>query len=702
MLLAANSSVLRIAVDEWLNKDLPGVKYVIKSTLAALLALSICMQFNLNMPQTSVFTVFIVMQPFSGLVYSKSFYRLVGTFIGTMMALVLVGAYAQDRVSFTLFFALWVGLCAGIGFMSRNFMTYGFVLSGYTIALVTMPIIMERIQDVFTFGIDRLSEVVIGLLCTSFISEILFPEKLAKTLDNVEKGKLDLLINTFKDSENIFDFDKQSINYNRDILGADALRVNSNFETGMKQTKKLYYKRLNSEFMHISTTYFSLKNVINNNKDNSFYMDSIKSAYNLLEECLNKYADEPKVPENINALITDLKQTKTEIIQKVEEDKKQIEDDFDLMHDYNSTTYLIVRMVTELSEYCATYINFLSDDKKIKEFEKYSDSLKFSTYSDNVLISVMVIRGAFAFTLMMIFWMATGWSYAPFAVIPAVANTLLLSTAPNPVGATKGFLTGTILALIITPLYNFYIIPMYVTDVFSFWIFLSPVLAFISLLMILPGKNPVGFGILLVFINTAAIYSHYNMSFVPFADMSLATILGLLVSGLSYVLIDFASTAWIELRVKKALNSQLEKSIKDNLALQRVKLESTGFDLVQRYSTVGRLDNKSNRMIFRWVLATLELGKAVINIRRISTQFSTRRPAQVHKILTLVRKYFDDKNQKDKDEQLNKIKQNIEEFEHMHLNSANDQILLKDIYLNFSIIYSIMKNREFLPIKGEI
>lgn len=156
------------------------------------------------------------------------------------------------------------------------------------------------------------------------------------------------------------------------------------------------------------------------------------------------------------------------------------------------------------------------------------------------------------------------------------------------------------------------------------------------------------------------------------------------------------------IKSKKALNIQLEKSIKDKLALQRVKLESTGFDLVQRYSTVGRLDNKSNRMIFRWVLSTLEIGKAIINIRRISTLFTNKRPSQVHKILTLIRKYFDNENLKDKDEQLKQIKLHIEDFEHIHLNSANDQILLKDIYLNFSIIYSIIKNREFLPIKGEI
>ncbi|WP_404320197.1 FUSC family protein [Malaciobacter canalis] len=702
MFLALNKTTLKYAIKEWINQDLPILKYIVKSTTAALLALSICMYFNLEMPQTSVFTVFIVMQPFSGLVYSKSFYRLVGTIIGTIMALILVGAFIQDRVSFTLFFALWIGLCAAVGFMSRNFMSYGFVLSGYTIALVTMPI-MQRLQDVFTFGIDRLSEVIIGLLCSSFISEILFPQKLSKTLQKTEKRKFDLLIKSLSNNENIFNFEKESINYAKDILGTDSLRINSNFETGMKKSNRLYYKRLNSEFMHISTTFFSLKNIINNNINNAIFVNSIKSIYFVLEDCLKKFSDEQQTVQTINNLVLELKSLKKTTLLKIKEEKQKIShDNFELLHDFNSISYLITRIESELIEYCTTYLSFISNDTKIKKLEDFSQNLKFSTHSDNILISLMITRGAIALILMMTFWMISGWKYAPFAIIPAVANTLLLSTAPNPVGATKNFLIGTTIALFITPIYNFYIIPMFVNDLITFCIFLTPVLAFISLLMILPGKNLIGFGFLLIFINTCAIYTHYNMNFISFADMSIATILGLIISGFSFILIDFASNVWIESRVKRTLNSQINKSIKEKLALQRVKLESGSFDLLQRYSAIGRLDTKSNKTIFRWVLSTLELGKAIINIRRKSSLFSKRRPPQIHKILTLIKKYFDFKNKKSKKEQLEKIKHHIEEFEHIHLNSANDQILLKDIYINFSIIYSIIKNREFLPVKGEI
>ena len=53
---------IKTAFKEWINSDLTILIYVSKLTIAALLAMSVSMFFILSSPQTSVFTVFIVMQ----------------------------------------------------------------------------------------------------------------------------------------------------------------------------------------------------------------------------------------------------------------------------------------------------------------------------------------------------------------------------------------------------------------------------------------------------------------------------------------------------------------------------------------------------------------------------------------------------------------------------------------------------------------
>ncbi len=699
--MTTSKQYIKVAAHEWFIKDLPGFLYVIKSVSASLLALSLCIVFNLSMPQTAIFTVFIVMQPFSGPVFSKSFYRLIGTVVGTTMAIVFMAFFAQDRVLFTIFFALWAGACSAIGFMARNFMSYGFVMSGYTIAVVSMPIIQTPLE-IFTFGIDRFFEVIIGLISASFISEVLFPQSVSKNLINSEKNKFNFLIETFSNMKNIFSFDKPSMNYNRDILGTNTLRVNSNFETNINKRDNIYYKRLNHEFMHISTTFLSLRNIISNSKENDEFIYSLKNIYKDLGNTLNKFNQKETNTKNINSLLFELKKLKEDTKSEIHEENDKLNiDNFELKNDFKTICFLIHRLENEIYEYCNTYISFLKKDTKIKNDENFVQNIKFSTYSDNLLIFLMIVRATSALTAMMCLWLISGWSYAAFGVIPAIANTLLLSTAPNPTGIIKSMMIGTILGLLITPLYNFYIIPYFVSDLATLCFVLTPVFALVSFLMILPGKSFVGFGILLIFITTSAINTYYHVSFEFFFDTSMATIVGILISTLSYVLFDFTSNDWIESRVKKVLNKQIKILLKDNLALQRAKLEMLNFDLMQRYSIVGRLDNETNSKVFVWILSTLEIGKAIINIRNKLTLFHGRKPIQIRIILNYIEKIFDPKNKEDKTKYRKKIEKLMHDLENKQQKSANDQKLKKEIYLEIAVIYSIIKNRKFLPIEGE-
>ncbi|WP_320033528.1 FUSC family protein [Halarcobacter sp.] len=693
---------IKTASQEWLSKDLPNFTYVFKSVAACLMALSLCIVFNLSMPQTSVFTVFIVMQPFSGPVFSKSFYRLIGTVLGTTMAITFIALFAQDRVSFTIFFALWAGVCAAIGFMARNFMSYGFVMSGYTIAVVTMPIIQTP-AEIFTFGIDRFFEVMIGLISASFISEVLFPQSLSKTLIKSEKSKFNLLINTFSNVKNIFSFDSSAVNYNRDILGTDSLRVNSNFETSISKRDSVYYKRLNYEFMHISTTFLSLRNIINNSKDNTVFIDSLKNIYENIETTLKEFHEKQLEEKNINTLLFELKKTKA-LTQKVVEEEKvklNLEDDFELKNDFKAICFLLERLQNELYEYANTYLSFIKKDTKIKDEKNFVQNLKFSTYSDNLLILLMVVRATSALIAMMVLWMISGWEYAAFGVIPAIANTLLLSTAPNPKGIINSTIIGTIIGLIITPIYNFYIIPSFVIDLPTMCLALTPMFALLSLMMVLPGKSFIGFGILLVFITTIAVNTSYHSDFAFFFGTAMATIVGLIISTLSYMLFDFTSNSWIESRVKKVLSKQINILIKDDLSLQRAKLEMLNFDLMQRYSVVGRLDTNTNSKIFTWILSTVEIGKAIITIRKRASLFEGRKPIQIRLILNNIEKYFDLKDKTDKTVYRRKIEKLMHDLENKKLTSANEQKLLNVITTEVSIIYSIIKNTEFLPIQGD-
>src|SRR4029077_18786822 len=152
-----------------------------KTTLSGLIALLVAFTFNLDQPQWALLTVFIVAQPQSGLVLAKSFYRIIGTFTGAAVALLLVSLFAQERVLFLGALALWIGLCTFGSQYARNFTAYGFVLSGYTAAIVGIPGALDA-GNAFYVATARVTEISLGIIVTATVSRGILPSSLADPL----------------------------------------------------------------------------------------------------------------------------------------------------------------------------------------------------------------------------------------------------------------------------------------------------------------------------------------------------------------------------------------------------------------------------------------------------------------------------------------------------------------------------------------
>src|SRR5712692_11946093 len=155
--------------------------FAAKTTVSGLLALLVAFTFNLDQPKWALLTVFIVAQPQSGLVLAKSFYRIIGTVVGAAGALVLVSLFAQERVLFLGTLAIWIGLCTFASKHARNFAAYGFVLSGYTAAIVGIPGALDPGNAFFT-AVARVTEISLGIMTTAAISHLVLPVSLADSL----------------------------------------------------------------------------------------------------------------------------------------------------------------------------------------------------------------------------------------------------------------------------------------------------------------------------------------------------------------------------------------------------------------------------------------------------------------------------------------------------------------------------------------
>src|SRR5689334_6945426 len=90
---------------------LPAAIFAFKCFAAAMLALYVALSIGSERPYWAFLTSFIVAQPLAGAVISKAVFRLIGTFVGAVAAVVMVPPLVNAPELLSLAFASWLGLC---------------------------------------------------------------------------------------------------------------------------------------------------------------------------------------------------------------------------------------------------------------------------------------------------------------------------------------------------------------------------------------------------------------------------------------------------------------------------------------------------------------------------------------------------------------------------------------------------------------
>lgn len=154
-----------------LDLTTPRATYVLRSILAAWLALTVAYLLELEMPYSAATTVLLVLNPLQGAIIGKGSWRLLGTLIGMVAAIALMAAFAQMPWLFLLADGLWLGICVAAMSLLRHFRAYGAAVAGYTIGLATLGA-MQHPERAFEQAVGRASTVAIGVICLGLVSAL--------------------------------------------------------------------------------------------------------------------------------------------------------------------------------------------------------------------------------------------------------------------------------------------------------------------------------------------------------------------------------------------------------------------------------------------------------------------------------------------------------------------------------------------------
>jgi uncharacterized membrane protein YccC len=586
--------------------------FVGKSLLAIYAAAWLAMWLQLEQPATTMITVTIVMNPHSGMVLAKSFYRAIGTLAGSLFGLALMSLFPQQRELFLLSLSLWVGLCAGGATLYRNFMSYGFVLAGYTAAIVTLPVINNPL-NVFDSAVMRVSEVLLGLLVSAMVSDLVLPERLRNVLRQGAREQFAKFTDFVRGSTGglipraqMEDLHLASV---RTAVHLEDMRASVIFEDPEANVRSTRMRLLNQRYMAAGTSFQSLHHLINRLQrgGSPAVADALIALYRPISAALSPQPVQQGEPA---AFATCLNEYVAQLPAQAAALRSSLVEPVALL-EFDTGAALLQRFAAELRDFSAQEVSL-----RDKQARGTVERVHFRRANDIAGAAIAVLRSFLTMSVLSMFWLASGWAFGASAMLLATIFSGLLAASPNPIAAATHTLFGYAAGMLAAFVAAYGLLPG--NDDFAALIAASAAFLLIGPYLITRDTLPgVGAGYSLGFVYSLALKNPMVYDPAHFFNDGLAQVAGIALAGLAFVFIPTViGSAWQRARQMRRMREQVALVAGAPLGGLAWRFESISRDLFQQVVTYTRPGSAESRSLLAWGLAVQESGRAVLELRQ--------------------------------------------------------------------------------------
>jgi uncharacterized membrane protein YccC len=603
---------------DWARSDGVTWVYIFKVLIAAFLTLWLAMRLELPQPRTAMITVFIVMQPQSGQVFAKSFYRFLGTLAGSAMMVTLIALFAQNTELFLGSLAIWVGICSAGAARCRNFRAYGFVLAGYTAAMVGLPALAHP-DGAFMAAVWRVLEISLGILCSTLVSAAILPQTASAAMRNAlyqRFGVFALFVpDGLRGRSKAESFEASNVRFIAEAVGLEGLRSVTVFEDPHMRRRNGRLSRLNSEFMGITTRFNALHQLLERLRGNGeeHVVAAIRPGLQDLAEVLDGFSGRALTSPDAARLATALAGYKEGLPARVRSLRaifQETEPSDAEQLDFHTAYELLYRFVDDLHSYAQTHAS-LADHRH--ERERWDEP--FTPQTNWWAAAASGIRASFILVVLGSYWVATAWPSGATMTLIAAATVGLSAATPNPKRMAFQMACGTFLGALIGFVEMFFIFP-WIDGFPLLCVMLAPVIVLGSFLTSRPQYAGVGLG-LLIFFSTGSvpdnltIYNPYT-----FINDYIAMVMGMLVCAAAGAIILPPNSRWLWKRLEQDLRGQVVYAISGKLKGLASSFESRTRDLLHQAYGLAAGEPKVQKNLLRWMFVVLEVGHAIIELRK--------------------------------------------------------------------------------------
>lgn len=603
-------------IRSWLGEVFAGEAsawlFVGKSLLALYLAAWLAMWLHLEKPDTAMITVGVVMHPRTGMVLAKSFYRAIGTLAGSLCGLALMCAFPQQRELLLLSLSLWLALCAGGAMLYRNFMSYGFVLAGYTAALVVLPAVNDPL-NVFDSALMRVSEVMLGIVVAGVVSDLVFPERLRTVLRQSARARfaefIDFVRNSTSGTIARAEIEQTHLRFVRAAVQLEDLRASVIFEDPGARARSTHIRLLNHYCMAASTSFQSLHHLINHLQRGG--REAVSAAlialYRPLGAALTTAPGEQHDPI---VLAPRLRQCAAGLPAHAVALRAGLPDAVAEL-EFDTGAMLLQRFTGELYEFTA-----LTTALRTRLPRGSVERVHFRRGNDYAGAAVTVLRTFLTMTTLSALWVMSGWELGASAMILATIFSGLFAGSPNPLRSVADFALGYATGMLLA----FYAV---------FWLlpgsegFLMLILATAPFLLIGPylstrtERPSMGSGYAIGFVSLLALKNPMIYDPVQFINLGIAQLGGVAFTGAAFMIIPAVTgSRWQRTRQLRRLREQVVLAATGPLEGAAWRFESVSRDLFLQVATYTRPDSEESHRLLAWALAVQEDGRTLIELRQ--------------------------------------------------------------------------------------
>ena len=503
------------------NLDRRALLFALNTYLAAMLALFVAFSLDLPRPFWAMITAFITSQNSAGAVRSKAVFRITGTLVGSLVALLLVPALDDAPLLLTVALALWISFCLGVSLLDRTPRSYGFMLAGYTAALVGLPSVLAPGQ-IFATAVARAEEISLGALAATLVHGVVFPvpllpkfrADLARMLAEAEAWAADALARR--------DLGVPRLAIDRRRFAADTT------ELFLQSTHLPYDASASPEsrslLIAIQDRLVQLLPLISAVEDRLLAMDRYQAALPERVEILRQRLWNWLRHEEASRVET------ARLIQEIRSEARELAEGGErgwLAMLFTNLYRRLIEVVENIAA-CRALLAALAPGAGRLPAELralLNASHRRDLHADPLIALRSAVAVFFTVIVSTSLWILTGWADGGICTSLAAVFACMFAAQDDPRPALRSMMLYTLLSVPVTAFCSFAILPS--IDGFPLLaLALAPCLIAIGYFMGRPATNLRAMGFMLGFMGGLAVQSAYNADFSSFINANVAQLVG--------------------------------------------------------------------------------------------------------------------------------------------------------------------------------